>query len=98
MNSLKYLDSSDENIYQILKILGNNLNKINPNYFAKLCGTTGLIVFFIKDVVDFLGISCEKKAASVSKALKALTGVLNVINSKILRLKNMLNKFYNINI
>ncbi len=94
VNSLKNLDYSDENVYKIIKLLGNSINKINPNYFAKLCGTTGLIVFFIKDVIDYLGISCEKKAASVNKTIKTLSGVISVVNSRINKLKIMLNKFY----
>jgi hypothetical protein len=42
------------------------VNKINPNNFSKICGTTGLFVFFIKDAIDYIGLGtkCDRYMVS----------------------------------
>ncbi len=54
-------DFSDENIYNICKMLGNNATKMTPAYFSKLCGTTGFLIFLIKDMLEYSGILIERK-------------------------------------
>ena len=46
-----------ENLYKIYKLTENNIIKFCSGYFSKLCGTTGLFIFYIKDILDFLGFS-----------------------------------------
>lgn len=94
MNSLKNLDLSNENLFKIFIILDNNSNKISPNYFSKICGTTGLIVFFVKDILDYIGVLGDKKTA-LSKSFKTYQAINQVINLRLDRLKNISNKFYN---
>lgn len=55
------LDLSGNNLYKLYTLVIKNLNKILPAYFCQICGTTGLFAFYVKDVLDFLGISNEKK-------------------------------------
>lgn len=94
-NSLKNMDLSNENIYQIVKLVGNNTTKINPNYFSRICGTTGLIVFFIKDVIDYLGLSSDKKAQP-NRIYKTFSGLIEELNVKKEKLSRLLNNYYNI--
>lgn len=60
-NSVKNFDFSDENLYKIIKIIGNREKKITPTYYSKTCGTTGLIIFLIKDAMEYAGIIVDKK-------------------------------------
>ena len=55
----KLINIDGNNLYKIYKLAYKDLDKIHPKYFSNLCGTTGLITFFIKDILDFLGISNE---------------------------------------
>ena len=55
------LNFSSENIYKILNLIDNKLFIVTPSYYTKKCSTTGLFVFFIKDILDYLGISHDKK-------------------------------------
>ncbi len=57
----KKLDLSGKNLYRVYKLVSKNLNKILPAYFCKICGTTGLFAFFVKDILDFLGFTNDKK-------------------------------------
>lgn len=78
-----------ENITNILNIIKDNAQKIIPSYFSKLCGTTGLIVFFIKDVLDYIGISNDKKSKSQSNiAYKVIINLLEVKIDKISHMGN----------
>ena len=36
------------------------LVKINLTHFSKICRTTGLFTFYIKDILNYLGITNEK--------------------------------------
>ena len=76
-----------ENIYKIYNIAHNNIKKINPTYFSKICGTTGLFVFFIKDILDFLGFSEDIKIKKYS--YWSYSEIINLLDSKI----NTLNKY-----
>jgi hypothetical protein len=66
-----------------------NINKIYPAYYSKICGTTGLFVFFIKDVLDFLGFSNDKNIQK--NAYWSYSEIINFLDSKI----NYLYKYNN---
>ena len=75
----------NKNIYKIIHIINGNIGKIIPSYFTKTCGTTGLIVFFIKDILDYTGISNDKKFWE--NAYFTYKGIVNVIDDNIEVLK-----------
>ncbi len=60
-DSLKF-DLSAENCFRVLKLLGNFSSKLTANYFTKICGTTGLFIFVLKDILEYAGIIMEKKS------------------------------------
>lgn len=78
-----FLDN--KNLYKIIHIINGNIGKIIPSYFTKTCGTTGLVVFFIKDILDYTGISNDKKFWE--SAYVTYKGMLNVIEENIETLK-----------
>ena len=39
----------------------NKADKLKPAYFGKICGTTGLFVFLIKDTLEYCGAIEDKK-------------------------------------
>ena len=92
-NLVKNIDFSNENIYKISKMIGNNVSKLNPNYFSKLCGTTGLFIFFIKDALEYSGIIVDKKT-SINRLFKNYTYTNEMLQSKLDRLKNIQEKFF----
>ena len=80
------IDINGNNLYQIYNLVKENPNKILPNYFSKICGTTGLFVFIIKDILDFLGIS--PKIKNKENAFWTYSDIIDSINEKINYLKN----------
>ena len=87
-NSEENINLSSENIYKVFHIINGNLHKITPSYFSKIDGTTSLFAFFIKDVLDFLGISHDKKFQG--KTYWTYKGIVDVIESKIKKIKKYL--------
>ena len=57
----KKIDFSKNNEFQIFMLVNRNYKKILPNYFSNICGTTGLFVFVIKDILEFMGLSLKIK-------------------------------------
>ena len=74
------------NLYKIYNLVKGNLNKILPNYYSNICGTTGLFVFIIKDILEFLGIS--HKIKKINNAYWTYSDIIEAINERINYLKN----------
>lgn len=56
---------SSQNVFEIIKLIGNNTHKINLNNYSKVCPTTGFIVFILKDLMEYSGILPDKKMSPV---------------------------------
>jgi hypothetical protein len=59
------LNFSTENLFMISKIIGNDLTKMTAPNYTKICPTTGLVFFFIKDALEYSGIIVDKKTPIV---------------------------------
>ena len=86
MLNKKKIDINGNNLYQIYNLVKGNLNKIVPNYFSNICGTTGLFVFIIKDILEFLGIS--QKIKQKENAFWTYSDIEKAVDEKINYLKN----------
>ena len=82
----KKIDFSKNNEFQIFMLVNNNYKKILPNYFSNICGTTGLFVFVIKDILEFMGLSLKIKKKE--NAFWTYSEIADSIDDKI----NYLNK------
>ena len=76
-----------DNLYKIYKLAYKDLKKIYPSYYSKICGTTGLFTFIIKDILDFVGISNDQKIQS--KAYWTYSKIIECIDNKINYIKNL---------
>ena len=83
----KLINVEGDNLYKIYKLTENNLDIIYPSYFSKICGTTGLVVFFIKDILDFVGISNDKKIQN--KAYWSYEKIIESLENKINQIKKL---------
>ena len=88
------LDTSLPNLFNISRLLRNNQHKLNPNYFSDICGTAGLITFFLKDALEFLGSMSNKNTCQV-KIMKNATMLIEYLNAKIENQNIILDKIFN---
>ena len=65
----------------INKFLVGMKKNINPNYFSKICGTTGLLVFLIKDALEFCGVIVNSKKTQPARILDNLMYYKNTIDN-----------------
>ena len=86
MINQKRIDFSKNNEFQIYMLTKGNYKKILPNYFSNICGTTGLFVFVIKDILEFMGIT--PKIKKKENAFWTYSDIADSIDEKI----NYLNK------
>ena len=62
-------------------IAKGNYKKILPNYFSNIGGTTGLFVFVIKDILEFMGIT--PKIKKKENAFWTYSDIVESIDDKI---------------
>ena len=55
-------DFSKDNILQIKDIIKGNFDKLKPKYYSKICATTGLIIFLVKDILEYLELTGNNKS------------------------------------
>ena len=60
-NKSNLFSFDDDTIYRAAKLLGHNVNKMTPAYFSKLCGTTGFLIFLVKDMLEYAGVLVDRK-------------------------------------
>jgi hypothetical protein len=70
------------------------MHKISPAYFSKVCGTTGLVIFLIKDALEYAGILIQEKKNIPARLYKNYTYLNQLIDSKTSKLENLLNTIY----
>jgi len=51
----------DKNIFKLKQLAKDKSEKLKPGYFSKICGTTGLFIFLIKDALEYCGAVEDKK-------------------------------------
>ena len=79
--SINNFDFSIKNIYEIKNIINGNEEKIKPTFFSKYCGTTGLVIFLIKDTLEYLGIIHNPKKNIPCLLLKYLEYIKEIENT-----------------
>lgn len=57
MNLIEHFDYSKENRMKVVKISSQYLHLFTPSYFTKICSTTALLVFALKDVMEYIGMN-----------------------------------------
>ena len=92
--SVNNFDFSIKNIYQLKKMVNGKQNKINPNLISKICSTTSLLIFLIKDTLEYLGVFHNSKKNIPCLLLKYLE-YIGEIENKIENYINYIKKIKN---
>jgi hypothetical protein len=92
LQTIKSFDFSSENIYKINKIIDGKLSKITPTYYSKICPGTGLVLFLIKDVMEYSALLVVDKKTPIQRIYNFYNYNIDIINSKQYRIENYLKK------
>jgi len=83
-NESKKFNFSNDNIKKLKKLTQNVKDKISPNYYSKVCGTTGLVVFIVKDALEFCGVIVNEKKTPI----KSLYNLKKMEQLDLMHIKN----------
>ena len=72
LEKCKGITFEHKKIFLLNKLLVGMKKKIIPNYFSKICGTTGLLIFLIKDILEYCGVIVNEKKTQPSRILDNL--------------------------
>jgi len=81
------IDVSEDNLYKVYTLVKDKLDIIIPSHFNKICSTTPLITFYIKDILNFIGISKDEDDIK-QNGYWTYTFIINAIEKKINKIKN----------
>ena len=81
LEKIKNITFEHKKIFLLNKLLIGMKNKIVPNYFSKICGTTGLLVFIVKDALEYCGVIQNDKKTQPSRILDNLLYYKNTIDT-----------------
>ena len=81
LEKFKNISFSHKKIFLLNKLLIGIKNKILPTYFSKICGTTGLLTFLIKDALEYCGVIINTRKTQPSRVLDNLMYYKNVIDT-----------------
>ena len=70
-------------IVLINRLLFGMKNNFNANYFSKICGNTGLLIFIIRDALEYCGVIINEKKTQPSRILDNLLYYKNLIDNLI---------------
>ena len=85
---------NEENILKMRKMVSKFKNKINALYFSKICGTTGLIIFILKDALEYCGILINERKTPIKRIYENLIREKEIIK-KLKIIKNDIQNMQN---
>ena len=78
-NYISEFDFTSQNIYKLKKLLNGNEDKLKPLNYENICKTTGLVIFIIKDSLEYCGLIRNEKKMMPNIVLDYLKYLKNII-------------------
>ena len=91
VDSTKTFNFEDHNVYLINKLIINKKAKMLPSYYSKICSSTGLIMFLIKDALEYCGIIFSEKKTPHNRVVNTLLYEKKLLE-KVSHLKEVVDK------
>lgn len=90
---MKYFDFSSETLFKLCKNYGNYLIKLNPPYYSKLCTTTSLFSFLLKDAMEYSGLVFLEKKSQLVLVYNTYTYFIDTFEIKKNQTENKLEEY-----
>ena len=81
VDKFKDITFEHKKIFLLNKILVGIKKNINPKYYSKICGTTGLLIFIIKDALEYCGVIINEKKTQPARIIDNLMYYKNSIDT-----------------
>ena len=80
LNKFENYNCDCKTVYYIEKIMEGKKDNMSPSYFSKICGSTGLLIFLIKELMEYCGVIISTKKTQLSRIYKNLIFFKKIIN------------------
>ena len=67
LNKFEKYNCDCKTVYYVEKIMKGKKDNISPSYFSKICGSTGLLIFLIKELIEYCGVIVSTKKTQLSR-------------------------------
>ena len=61
IEAAQHFNFDDRNVYFLNKLIMKQKAKMIPSYYSKICSSTGLVMFLIKDSLEYCGVMFSEK-------------------------------------
>ncbi len=65
-----------------MKCFEKEIIKINPTYYSKICSTTSLFIFLLKDALEYSGVIMVEKKSQLNKVFNNYNYSLDTLEIK----------------
>ena len=89
-SEIRNMDYSDKNIYRMKLFCKPHVDVLNPLYYSKMCPTTGVFAFLVKEVLEYMGVvggSERRKYRNIKYEMSLTEGKIEKIKEFVGRLK-----------
>ena len=69
-SEIRNMDYSDKNVYSMKLFCKPYLSILNPLYYSKMCPTTGVFAFLVKEVLEYMGVVDAERGEESSERRK----------------------------
>ena len=80
LSKFEKFNCDSKTIYYIEQIMKGKKDNMSPSYFSKICGSTGLLIFLIKELMEYCGVIVSTKKTQLSRIYQNLKYFKNIID------------------
>ena len=80
MSKFEKYNCDSKTVYYIEQLMKGKKDNISPSYFSKMCGSTGLLIFLIKELLEYCGVIISTKKTQLSRIYQNLIFFKNIID------------------
>ena len=80
MNKFEKYNCDCKTVFYIEKLMKGKKENISPSYYSKICGSTGLLIFLIKELLEYCGVIISTKKTQLSRIYQNLIFFKNIID------------------
>ena len=80
LSKFENYNCDSKTVYYIEKIMEGKKDNMSPSYFSKICGSTGLLIFLIKELMEYCGVIISTKKTQLSRVYQNLIFFKKLVN------------------
>ena len=80
LNKIEKYNCDNKIVYYIEKLMKGKKDNFSPSYYSKICGSTGLLIFLIKELLEYIGVIISEKKTQLSRIYQNMVFFKSIID------------------